>query len=327
LSAITHFFEAMSTKDLISLAIIVGIMVVVFIVWASLVEGDELGTRMREMAAHKDTLQRREKAAQSKGTVRRQFQGVSVFNRLGANLRRAQTDQATKARRFLSQAGWRSTEALGVYIFVCAIGPLVGVLLAILIYNVSPSLQEKAKIVKFAGLVAFAIIGFKAPDVFVGQIVKRRKEKLERALPDALDLMVVCTEAGLGLDAAFQRVSAEIGGSHPVLADELMLTSVELNILPRRQEALDNMVNRTGTASIESVVNTLGQTERYGTPLGQSFRVLASDFREQRMLRAEAKAARLPAILTVPLVVFILPSLFAVLLGPAVIKSLETFGR
>jgi tight adherence protein C len=110
-----------------------------------------------------------------------------------------------------------------------------------------------------------------------------------------------------------------------VLADELMLTSVELNILPRRQEALDNMMHRTGTPAIESVVNTLGQTERYGTPLGQSFRVLASDFREQRMLKAEAKAARLPAILTVPLVVFILPSLFAVLLGPAVIKSLNAF--
>ena len=327
MNAISNFFEATPTQDLISLGIIIAIMIIVFIVWMNLVEGDQLGARMREMATHKDALQRREKVAQTKGAVRRQFQSASMFNRLGANLRRAQTDQSTKARRLLSQAGWRSTEALGIYIFVCAIGPLLGVLLAFLLYNTVPSLHEKAKIVKFAGLVAFAIIGFKAPDVFVGWVVKRRKEKLDRGLPDALDLMVVCTEAGLGLDAAFQRVSGEIGNSHPVLADELMLTSVELNILPRRQEALDNMMHRTGTASIESVVNTLGQTERYGTPLGQSFRVLASDFRDQRMLRAEAKAARLPAILTVPLVVFILPSLFAVLLGPAVISSMATFNR
>lgn len=325
MNAIADFFANATGTELTALASMVIIMVAVFLVWVSLIERDHLASRMREMTAHKESLQRRERTSQAKASVRREFQTVSLFNRLGSNLRRAQSEQSTKTRRFLSQAGWRSTEALGIYIFVCAIMPLVGVVFAFLLYNTIPALHDKPQILKLGGLIGFAFLGLKLPEWVVGWVVKKRKEKLDRALPDALDLMVVCTEAGLGLDSAFQRVSGEIGHSHPVLADELMLTSVELNILPRRQEALDNMMNRTGTSAIESVVNTLGQTERYGTPLGQSFRVLASDFREQRMLRAEAKAARLPAILTVPLVVFILPPLFAVLLGPAVIKSLKAF--
>jgi tight adherence protein C len=325
LNAIANFFANATSTELTTLGAMVIIMVAMFVVWVSLIERDHLANRMKEMTAHKENLMRRERASQAKTSVRREFQTVSLFNRLGSNLRRAQSEQSNKTRRFLSQAGWRSTEALGIYIFISAIMPLVGVIMAFVLYNMVPALHEKPQFLKMAGLVGFAILGFKLPEWVVGWVVKKRKEKLDRALPDALDLMVVCTEAGLGLDAAFQRVSGEIGHSHPVLADELMLTSVELNILPRRQEALDNMMHRTGTPAIESVVNTLGQTERYGTPLGQSFRVLASDFREQRMLKAEAKAARLPAILTVPLVVFILPSLFAVLLGPAVIKSLNAF--
>ncbi len=325
MSAITAFFENASSAELTVLGSVLIIMIAIFVVWVNLIERDHLAARMKEMTSHKEELIRQERAARNKGLSRRPFQAASLFNRLGTNLRRAQTEQSTKARRFLSQAGWRSTEALGIYIFICAIGPLVGVMLAFLLYNTIPTLHDRPQILKIAGLTVFAFLGFKLPDWVIGWIIKRRKEKLDRALPDALDLMVVCTEAGLGLDAAFQRVSNEIGHSHPILADELMLTSVELNILPRRQEALDNLMNRTGTSAIESVVNTLGQTERYGTPLGQSFRVLASDFRDQRMLKAEAKAARLPAILTVPLVVFILPSLFAVLLGPAVIKSLRAF--
>lgn len=325
MNAIANFFANATSTELTTLGAMVIIMVAMFVVWVSLIERDHLANRMKEMTAHKENLMRRERASQAKTSVRREFQTVSLFNRLGSNLRRAQSEQSNKTRRFLSQAGWRSTEALGIYIFISAIMPLVGVIMAFVLYNMVPALHEKPQFLKMAGLVGFAILGFKLPEWVVGWVVKKRKEKLDRALPDALDLMLVCTEAGLGLDAAFQRVSGEIGHSHPVLADELMLTSVELNILPRRQEALDNMMHRTGTPAIESVVNTLGQTERYGTPLGQSFRVLASDFREQRMLKAEAKAARLPAILTVPLVVFILPSLFAVLLGPAVIKSLNAF--
>jgi tight adherence protein C len=134
-----------------------------------------------------------------------------------------------------------------------------------------------------------------------------------------LDLLVICAEAGLSLDAALNRVADEMTASAPALADELALTSVELNFLPERRMALDNFARRADLPAIRGVVNTLIQTEKYGTPLSQSLRVLSAEFREQRMLRAEEKAARLPATLTVPMILFILPTLFIVLVGPAMI--------
>jgi tight adherence protein C len=139
-------------------------------------------------------------------------------------------------------------------------------------------------------------------------------------LPDALDLFVICTEAGLSLDAAVTRVGREIGGSCPELADELGLTAIELGFLPDRRDALLNLARRVAAPQVRGLVNTLVQTEKYGTPLAQSLRVLAAEFRDTRMMKAEEKAARLPAILTVPMIAFILPPLFVVLLGPAIVQ-------
>jgi tight adherence protein C len=142
-------------------------------------------------------------------------------------------------------------------------------------------------------------------------------------LPDGLDLLVICAEAGLSLDAALNRVSRELGLSSPDLADELGLTAVELGFLPNRRQALMNLTKRTNLPPIRGVVNTLVQTERYGTPLAHSLRVLSAEFREERMLKAEEKAAKLPATLTVPMILFILPTLFCVLIGPAIIQVLD----
>jgi tight adherence protein C len=135
---------------------------------------------------------------------------------------------------------------------------------------------------------------------------------------------VICAESGLSLDAALDRVANEIGGASSELAEELSLTSIELGFLPERRHALLNLNRRTNLPSIRGVVNTLMQTEKYGTPLSQSLRVLANEFRDQRLLKAEEKAARLPATLTVPMIVFILPVLFIVLIGPAVLKVMDT---
>ena len=135
--------------------------------------------------------------------------------------------------------------------------------------------------------------------------------------------MVICAEAGLSLDATFQRVSNEIGSTYPDLADELSLTSVELSFLPERRAALEGLGSRADMPGLRALVNTLMQTERYGTPLSQALRVLAGELRNERLMRAEEKAARLPAILTVPLIVFVLPPLFIVLLGPAVLNTID----
>lgn len=168
-------------------------------------------------------------------------------------------------------------------------------------------------------LLGAVVAGFYAPDLYLSNRAAKRRVALARQLPDGLDLLVVCAEAGLSLDVALTRVAEEIGKSAPELAEEFGLTAVELNFMPDRRQALANLGRRVDLPAVRGVVNTLIQTEKYGTPLAQSLRVLASEFREERLLRAEEKAARLPAILTVPMIVFILPALFIVLVGPAIL--------
>jgi tight adherence protein C len=172
------------------------------------------------------------------------------------------------------------------------------------------------------GLAAF--VGIALPDSIINFMGRSRQAKIQGALPDALDLMVICTEAGLALEPTFERVAQEMLSTNKEISEELNLTAVELSIMPERSEALNNLLRRTDVPAIESVVSTLNQTERYGTPLAQSFRVLSSDFRDARLLIAEEKAAKLPATLTVPMIGFIFPCLFAVLLGPAVIQTMDT---
>jgi tight adherence protein C len=148
-----------------------------------------------------------------------------------------------------------------------------------------------------------------------------------RQLPDALDLFVICAESGLGLDAAFTRVARELGNSSHELADELGLTAIELGFLPNRRDALTNLAKRVDMPSMRSLVNTLAQTERYGTPLAQSLRALSADYRHERLMKAEQKAAKLPATLTVPMIIFILPPLFVVLIGPAIIQVIAVLKK
>jgi tight adherence protein C len=169
-------------------------------------------------------------------------------------------------------------------------------------------------------------LGFFSPELYISNQASKRQKAIQKALPDGLDLLVICAESGLSLDAALDRVANELGGATPELGEELQLTSIELGFLPDRRQALLNLNRRTNLPSIRGVVNTLLQTEKYGTPLSQSLRVLANEFRDQRMLAAEEKAARLPATLTVPMIVFILPTLFVVLIGPAIIQVMDTLG-
>ena len=167
------------------------------------------------------------------------------------------------------------------------------------------------------------MLGFFAPELYVSNLTSKRQLALSKGLPDALDLLVICAESGLALDVALERVANEIGGANAELGEELELTAIELGFLPERRHALLNLNRRTNLPAVRGVVNTLLQTEKYGTPLSQSLRVLANEFRDQRLLRAEEKAARLPATLTVPMIVFILPVLFVVLIGPAIISVMD----
>jgi tight adherence protein C len=178
---------------------------------------------------------------------------------------------------------------------------------------------------RFIPALGAALLGFHAPKIYLNNAAAKRRKKLQLALPDGLDLMVICAEAGLSLDATLLRVSRELAGSFPELAEELAITAAELTFLPDRRLAFENLNNRTDSDAIRAIVNTLQQTAKFGTPLAASLRVLAAESRAARLTRAEEKAARLPAMLTVPMIIFILPTLFIVLLGPAVISIMDTF--
>jgi tight adherence protein C len=234
-----------------------------------------------------------------------------------SSLKMLQGEQVEKAQRKLMQAGIRSKDLAFVVIFARFVLPLVfGTIVIVGVYLLDwfPTWG----VFKKYGLVASTLIGcYKAPDIWLKNRINKRSYAIRKGIPDALDLLVICAEAGLTVDAAFNRVARELGKAYPELGDEFALTSIELGFLTDRRMAFENLANRIDLDSIRGVVTTMIQTEKYGTPLASALRVLSAEFRNERMMRAEEKAARLPAIMTVPLILFILPVLFIVILGPA----------
>lgn len=225
----------------------------------------------------------------------------------------------------LARAGLRSNEAVIGFLFAKVALPLGGAgLAAFLVFIVG--VGDFSRSMELLVVIGVACIGALLPGLYVKNLAEKRRKLLLKALPDALDLMVICAEAGLSLEATLQRVSKELELTWPEMADELGLTAVEVGFMPDRHLALENLSNRCFLNGVRSLVNTLGQTEKYGTPLAQSLRVLAAELRDERMLKAEEKAARLPAVLTVPMILFILPPLFVVLMGPAILSLIESLG-
>jgi len=228
-----------------------------------------------------------------------------------------QDSQLKTASLNLSRAGIRTKDAAIAVIFFRLVGPImIGGTAAIGVYLLHwfPNASAFKQYMIVAGSL---LASYKAPDVYVTNLIKKRQHAIRKALPDALDLLVICAEAGLSVDAAFNRVARELSKAYPELGDEFALTAIELGFLTDRRQAFENLAQRVNLDSIRGVVTTMIQTEKYGTPLAGALRVLSAEFRHERMMRAEEKAARLPAIMTVPLIMFILPVLFIVILGPA----------
>jgi tight adherence protein C len=248
---------------------------------------------------------------------------VNLLRQLVEKLKLTQGEESRTTADQLAQAGWRSRDALVVFLGCRVVLPIVFGLFAWLALQTFGA--KLPGLYHTLGAAGGAFLGAYAPTMMLRNAVQKRRHKLQKALPDALDLLVICAEAGLSLDGALTRVAREIGLASPELADEFGLTAIELGFLPNRSEALRNLQRRADIPSIRGVVNTLAQTEKYGTPLAQSLRVLAAEFRDQRMMKAEEKAGRLPATLTVPMILFILPTLFIVLIGPAIINVIHTF--
>lgn len=307
-----------SPEDVITMMAGLSAFVTVIAIWFGLVVPHADGRRARELAARRDQLRagmlaprrRKREAARSTTFMRR------VVHRL--NLQR--TQHTEKLVRKLAQAGWRSNDALVRYLFFKAVMPIAAGAGAVLVLYVL-KLYDLSPMMRFGAAVGATLLGAFAPDIVLKNTADKRRDKIRKGMPDALDLMVICAEAGLSLDSILKRVADEFGSSCPELADELAITSVELGFLPDRRQALLNFAARTDSPGTRGLVNSLLQSEKYGTPVAQSLRVLAAEFREERMLRAEEKAARLPAMLTVPMIVFILPPLFIVLIGPAILQA------
>lgn len=234
-----------------------------------------------------------------------------------SSLKVLQDEQVKVAQVKLLQAGIRNKEWAPAVIFARLVAPIVlGGTMGFLVYGTE--LFAGWSPLKAYGLVAGSLLlGYKAPDLYLKNKITKRSHAIRKGLPDALDLLVICAEAGLTVDAAFARVARELGKAYPELGEEFQLTAIELGFLTERRQAFENLATRIDLDAIRGVVTTMIQTEKYGTPLASALRVLSAEFRNERMMRAEEKAARLPAIMTIPLILFILPVLFIVILGPA----------
>jgi tight adherence protein C len=311
--------SGMTPETALSLALGIAAFTTVVLLGRVFMPHNPMGARIKAHARRRSQLR-----SELIATPRRARQRhVGLLRNLVDRLKLTQGEESRGSAEKLAQAGCRSRDALVVFLSIRLILPLVlGISAWVLIVSFKPDMATTYKLLV---TVFAAVAGAYGPSLALGNMIKRRQKKIQKALPDALDLLVICAEAGLSLDGALTRVAREIGPATPELADELGLTAIELGFLPNRSEALKNLLRRTDMPSIRGVVNTLAQTERYGTPLASSLRVLTAEFRDARMMKAEEKAGRLPATLTVPMILFILPTLFIILVGPAAIQVVHTF--
>ncbi len=296
----------------------VATMAVLVAIYAATTARDPMARRVKALNERREQLKAGIVASTNKRKkLTNKNEAADKVRGILSSFRMVQDSQLKEIQTKLLQAGIRTKDLAFFIIFGRLILPVVlgtGIILAVYVFDTFP---EWGALKKYA-LVAGTLIGsYKAPDLWLGNKIKKRSHAVRKGLPDALDLLVICAEAGLTVDAAFGRVARELGKAYPELGDEFGLTAIELGFLNERRMAFENFANRVDLEAVRGVVTTMIQTEKYGTPLASALRVLSAEFRNERMMRAEEKAARLPAIMTIPLILFILPVLFVVILGPA----------
>lgn len=304
-------------------------LAVMFAIYTAVTIRDPMQKRVKSLNERREQLkagivtQTAKKRAQ---LVRKNETTEKMKDTLSA-LKVLQQSQLEAIQQKLAQAGIRKKELGVAVIFARMVLPVVlGGIAAFMIYGINyfPTWGGLKKLMAFAAAVG---AGYKGPEVYIQNIISKRTDAIRKGLPDALDLLVICAEAGLTVDAAFNRVARELGRAYPELGDEFALTAIELSFLSERRQAFENLAYRVKLDAVKGVTTTMVQTERYGTPLASALRVLSAEFRNERMMRAEEKAARLPAIMTVPLILFILPVLFIVILGPAACSIADAFSH
>ena len=280
---------------------------------------DKLAERMKSVTTHREALRQKQRDAIARKTSGRlrTTANEGVIKELVEHLKLLEIFDADSARKKLMMAGFRGQGPVFAFMAARLGMPFV----AALFVGVYVYVLEGIELDSFGRLLAVLagfFIGFYLPNIYISNAVKKRQGKITLAWPDALDLLLICVESGMSIEAAFQKVAEEVGPNCAELAEELGLTTAELSYLQERKQAYINLTERTGLDQVKGVTTALIQSEKYGTPLGQSLRVMAAESREMRMQEAERKAAALPPKLTVPMIGFFLPVLFAVILGPAI---------
>lgn len=284
-------------------------------------QSDKLETRLQAVTNRREQLRRQSRAQlEQKGLKQNQGSGFMKDTVDKLDLQKLLEDPNVKDK--MVQAGLRGGGPLATFYFFRFALPFAFAGAAFF-YVFVLGMVQAAPQMRIAIVVFAAAAGFYAPNLYLSNLAKKRQASIMRAFPDALDMMLICVEAGMSIEMAFDRVGSEIGAASTELAEELKLTNAELSYLADRREAYDNLAKRTNHPGVKAVCMALAQAERYGTPLGASLRVMAKENRELRIAEAEKKAAALPAKLTVPMIVFFLPVLFLVILGPAYIKFTE----
>lgn len=308
-------------QDIFALVTAVAVVASILAAAMPLLEGDKLGARMKDVAIEREKIRKRERAALAKGgekrmSLRQEPKALvtQIVNKF--NMREAFADKKTRMR--LKQAGFRTDSHLMTFTFARIVGPIIGLAVAVfyLFIVLRPDYPPMVKL--FVSLL-FAYACYYAPNFYIKNLAAKRQASITKAWPDALDLLLICVESGMTAETGFQKVASEIGTASVPLAEELTLLTAELSYLQERRMAYENMSDRTGIEGVRAVMTSMIQAERYGTPLGDAIRVMADENRAARMNAAEKKAAALPPKLTVPMILFFLPSIFVVVLGPAAV--------
>jgi tight adherence protein C len=290
-----------------------------------LLAGDSLEKRMKSVALEREKMRQRERERMAKTEkVALRTSPKAYMQTVVDQFNLSKWVGQEAAREKLLQAGYRGHGPYVAFLFFRMIAPLV-MLVGSLVYIFLIVQWEQSATIKI-GVCLFATwIGMQLPFLFLKNKIQHRKLQIMRAFPDALDLLLICVESGMSIEAAFRRVSEEIGSQSIALCEELTLCTAELSYLPDRRQAYENLARRTDLDGVKAVCLALQQAERYGTPMAQTLRVMSQENRDMRMSEAEKKAAALPPKLTVPMIVFFLPVLFVVILGPAAIKAMAAF--
>lgn len=312
--------QLQNPQFLLGASISIAVTATIFTIAMPLLETNGLSKRMKSVATERERIRQRERERLARGDkVALRYEPRALVKRVVDQLSLSKWLGTETARLQLSMAGFRGPGAEHTFLFFRMVTPVALFLFALFYIFVVIEWNQSA-IVKFGLSVFAAYLGIKAPEIFLSNHRSKRQQSVTRAYPNALDLLLICVESGMSIEHAFRKVSQEIGVESIPLAEELTLTTAELSYLPDRRVAYENLGLRTGLESVRSLCTVLIQAERYGTPMGTALRVLAQESRDARMNDAEKKAAALPPKLTVPMILFFLPVLFAVILTPALIQ-------